>query len=458
MELQMTEKQRAFVEAGADEVLFGGAAGGGKSYGQLIDALLYALRYPGSRQLILRRTYPDLERSLIRVSLGLFPREVYRYNRSAHTGQFKNGSVIDFGYCDSEADVYRYQGAEYDTIRFDELTHFTESMYLYLISRLRGANPYPKQVKSSTNPGGVGHQWVKARFIDIGPPGVEHRAENGTRIFLPSLVDDNIFLMEKDPDYKRRLENLEERDRRALLYGDWDLTEGRYFQEWDRSLHVLRPFAIPEDWRRYFVMDYGLDMLAGYWIALDPRGWAYVYRELYEGKDNGLGAGGGGHIVSEAARRIRELTPPGEKLYSRIAPPDLWNRQKDTGQSIAELFAREGLPLTRASNDRVMGWLALREWLRPTVDESGEPAAGLRIFENCLNLIRCLPALQCDPKDPQDVAAEPHELTHGPDALRYFVAGRPRPGRLAAPPPRYNFDFERPRPSPGGYGEKVKVI
>ena len=144
MELSVTRRQRQFIEAQADEVLFGGAAGGGKSYGQLIDALLYALRYPGSRQLVLRRTLPELEKSLIRASLSMFPRSLYRYNAAQHVGQFHNKSLIDFGYCDQERDVYRYQSAEYDVIRFDELTHFTESMYLYLLSRLRGANPFPK--------------------------------------------------------------------------------------------------------------------------------------------------------------------------------------------------------------------------------------------------------------------------------------------------------------------------
>ncbi|HPR40218.1 MAG TPA: phage terminase large subunit, partial [Oscillospiraceae bacterium] len=153
LDLPLTEKQMRFLKAEADEVLFGGAAGGGKSWGQLADALVYALRYPKSKQLILRRTYPELEKSLIRVSLELYPQEVYRYNAAKHTGKFRDGSIVDFGYCDNESDVYRYQSSEYDVIRFDELTHFSEGMYLYLISRLRGANDFPKSIRSSANPG-----------------------------------------------------------------------------------------------------------------------------------------------------------------------------------------------------------------------------------------------------------------------------------------------------------------
>ena len=143
LSLAVTRTQMAFIRADADEVLFGGAAGGGKSYAQLIDALLYALRYAGSRQLILRRTMPELEHSMIHVSLQLYPLSAARYHASAHKWRFRNGSVIEFGYCAAEKDVLRYQGAEYDVVRFDELTHFTEEQYTYLVSRVRGANPYP---------------------------------------------------------------------------------------------------------------------------------------------------------------------------------------------------------------------------------------------------------------------------------------------------------------------------
>ena len=172
--ISVTEKQKRFIDSTESEVLFGGAAGGGKSYGQMVDALLFALRYPHSRQLVLRRTFPELDKSLIRTSLSLFPREIYTFNSSSHTGKFKNGSIIDFGYCATENDVYQYQSAEYDVIRFDELTHFTEAQYIYLISRVRGANSYPKQIKSSTNPGGVGHSWVKERFVDAAKRGRTH--------------------------------------------------------------------------------------------------------------------------------------------------------------------------------------------------------------------------------------------------------------------------------------------
>ena len=218
IDLKITLKQKAFILANQSEVLFGGAAGGGKSYGQIIDAFISAMKYPGIKQLILRRTFSELDKSILRTVLGLYPRDMFTYNSSSHTGRFLNGSIIDFGYCATENDVYQYQSAEYDIIRFDELTHFTETQYVYLISRVRGANSFPKQIKSSTNPGGVGHTWVKARFIDQAPPNTEFIGEDGMRrIFIPSVISDNKPLTAADPDYQRRLEALPEREKKALL-------------------------------------------------------------------------------------------------------------------------------------------------------------------------------------------------------------------------------------------------
>lgn len=372
------------------------------------------MKYPRSKQLILRRTLPELEKSLIRVCLGLFDGSIYRYNAAKHTGTFSNGSIIDFGYCDRENDVYKYQSAEYDIIRFDELTHFTEDMYIYLMSRLRGTNSYPKQIKSSTNPGGVGHSWVKERFIDRCCNGI-FSDENGTRQFIPAKVSDNSFLMKNDKGYINRLNRLGEKDRRALLYGDWDIFDGQYFSEFRRSIHVVRPFSIPKHWKRYFTMDYGLDMFAGYFIAVDTQGKAYVYREIY--KPN--------LIISAAAK---EIIAAGEKDISvYYAPPDLYSRRQDTGKSVAEIFAEHGILLAKSENSRVQGWYNLKEWLTPYKDEVGNITANMVIFENCTNLIRTLPALTFDRTNPNDVAVHPHEITHAPDAIRYFVSGRPSP-------------------------------
>ncbi len=416
MKLGVTPLQYRFMTTTADEVLFGGAAGGGKSQGQIRDALWFALKYPGSRQLLLRRTYPELERSLILDHLALYPAELYKYNSAAHRGRFVNGSIVEFGFCDTEKDVYKYQSAEYDVIRFDELTHFTEGMYTYLTSRVRGANPYPKQVKSTTNPGGVGHYWVKARFVDPAPPNTEFYDHDLSRIFIPALLEDNSFLAKSDPNYRKRLLALGDRDRKSLLEGRWDIEDGRYFTDWSTNLHVIKPFAVPQEWARYVTMDYGLDMLAAYVIAMEPDGRAVVMREAYVS----------GLIISRAAKAVLDLIGS-DRPVCVLAPPDLWNRRQEMGRSAAEIFAENGLPLTKASNERISGWYDLAEWLRPRTDEFGEQRPGIRVFDNCRNLITTLPALSRSEGDPNDASTEPHELTHAPDALRYFCAGRPRP-------------------------------
>lgn len=407
MDLEITRKQQKFINATATEVLFGGAAGGGKSYGQIVDALLFALKYPGSKQLILRRTFSELEKSIIRTSLMLYPKEIYSFNSSSHTGRFTNGSYIDFGYCASENDVNQYQSAEYDVIRFDELTHFTEFQYVYLISRIRGSNGFPKQIKCSTNPGSVGHQWVKARFVDPAPPNTEFIGKDGlTKIFIPSLLNDNTFLMTSDPSYRARLEALPERDRKALLYGDWNIFDGQYFPEFSRDIHVSRPFEIPREWRRYRAFDYGLDRLACYWIAVDSTRTVYVYKELCESD----------LPISTACEKIIE-TNGNDDIYLTLAPPDMWSRSQETGRSKASIFDEYGVTVTKSNNNREAGWLAIKELLK--IDNNGN--SRLVIFDTCTELIKCLPALQIDPKKPTDCSTEPHDITHAPDGLRYFA-------------------------------------
>ncbi len=416
---QMSEKQHMFLNADASEVMYGGAAGGGKSHIQVMDAMIFALKYPGSKQLILRRTFAELEKSIIRTVLGLYPREIFRFNASAHTGRFYNGSIIDFGYLAAENDVYQYQSAEYDVIRFDELTHFTEHQYVYMISRVRGTNGYPKQLKSSTNPGGVGHQWVKKRFVDPSPPGTVFPGDAGlTRLFIQALLTDNPFLEERDPDYKKRLLSLSEREKKALLYGDWNIFEGQYFDEFDYKKHVCKPFPIPKEWRRYRAIDYGLDMLAGVFVAVNSEGRAFVYRET----------GGSNLPISDAAHKVLDASERDESFYITLAPPDLWNRSQETGRSKATIFSEAGLSLAKSNNDREAGWLAIKELLK--LDANGEPR--LQIFDTCTELIKCLPALIRDERRPTDCATEPHEITHYPDALRYFAIFWWRPGQVIA--------------------------
>lgn len=404
-----SERQAEFFRAKTRFVGYGGARGGGKSWAVRKKAQLMAMRYPGIRILLLRRSFPELRENHI-LPLMADLKGVAKYRETDKAFTFPNASRLRFGYCDTETDVLQYQGQEYDVIFMDEATQFTEFQFKTFTACLRGANSLPKRMYLTCNPGGIGHDWVKRLFITREYREGE-RAEDFT--FIKALVYDNRALLDNDPDYIKMLESLPEELRRAWLEGDWDLFVGQYFKEFRRETHVMRPVEIPYWWRVYVALDYGRDMLACYWIALDEGERAYVFRELYEP----------GLLVSEAAERIRGLMC--EPVEAFFAPPDLWNRHADTGKSTAEIFAEHGILLTKVSNDRVQGWYSLSEWLRPMPDEQGVVLPRLRIFDTCANLIRTLPALQYDEKHPNDAAREPHELTHAPDAMRYFASGRP---------------------------------
>lgn len=454
IDITLNPKQRLFCEAEyVDEVCYGGAAGGGKTFVQLVDALSYAIRYPGSKQLVLRRTFPELEKNIVRMSLEIFPQKPFaKYNSTKHLWTFNNGSIIEFGYLARENDCYLYQGSEWDVIRFDELTLFPYSSVNYLKSRLRGATPLPRSMKYSTNPGNIGHIWVKSRFVDPAPPyHVFKGSDKTTRLYIPALVYDNKTLLKNDPGYVERLESLQDEVvREMLLNGNWNIAAGAFFNEFDRRFHVCEPFDVTnnKDVKLYRSIDYGLDMLACYWYAelppssVNPYGSVFVYRELCAPD----------LTISEAAKRIREATPPGERIIATYAAPDiLRNRDRLTGRNQGDIFSQNGLQLTESNNDRKAGLLAIKELLQ--IRDSGRPT--LKIFNNCTRIIKHLPMLIHDDKNYGDVKKEPHDITHAPDSLRYYairwrdnkkyIEPEDEEKRVAYPPDVLS-DYRRARP------------
>ncbi|QHT61707.1 PBSX family phage terminase large subunit [Paenibacillus lycopersici] len=276
-----------------------------------------------------------------------------------------------------------------------------------------------KQVTLSYNPW-IDSHWTKSRFFDNTDPDADT---------YTTTYKCNEWLDDAD---RRLIEDLERTNParyKVVGLGEYGLPGGTYFEEFSESVHVIQPFVIPDDWQRFRVLDYGLDMLAAYWIAVDMQGFAYVYKEVYESD----------HIISAAAKRLKEMTLPSERIKLTYAPPDLWNRRQDTGKSAAEIFQNNDVTLIKAGNERIQGWLNLKEWLAPyeTFDEqTGEAkkTARIKFFSNCKNIIRTLPAVLKDEKDPNDVATEPHELTHGPDAIRYFCGMRTLPSKPSGAP------------------------
>ncbi|MEG2956783.1 MAG: terminase family protein [Christensenellaceae bacterium] len=445
------KKQQMFHACGAQEVVYGGAKGGGKSCALVMECLAYGLENAGAEMYLFRESYDDLEANLIKEWKEKVPKEIYQYNESKHVATLLNGSVVKFRYVSNLTDAQSYQGRSMDFIGIDELTKHLEKSVQVLMSCLRSPKGFLPVFRGTCNPGGVGHTWVKKRYIDKTRQGELSYIDEitGNKVaFVRALVYDNDVLMKNDPAYVRRLENLPDAEKKAFLYGDWDIFEGQYFCEFKRDIHVVTPFEIPSHWRIYRTIDYGLDMLACLWIAVDERNYAYVYKECYESN----------LIIHDAAERIKQMTI--EEIYATFAPPDLWSRGRDSGKTQAEVFKENGIDFFRASNNRIAGWLNVKEWLRPCKDEQGKSCAHLRIFSNCVNLIRTLPELQFDESNPNDCSTIPHEITHAPDALRYFCVSRPcaaqqqaeRGGRA-----KLMFEIE-PKRKAFGVGEKHSVF
>lgn len=421
IDFDLSPKQKLFCALeDIDEVGYGGAAGGGKTFVQCVDALAYAIKYPGSKQLIIRKTYPELEKNIVRQCLAIYPQKPFaKYNSTKHLWTFSNGSIIEFGYLARESQVYLYLGTEWDCIRIDEATMIPWDSIAFLRTRLRGATPLPRSMKFSTNPGGIGHMWFKNRMVDPVPPfHIFTGGDQTRRLYIPSSVYDNKALMTNDPGYVKRLEALpDENQRQMYLHGNWNIAAGAFFPEFDKRVHVIEPFDFMKykDVKLYRSIDYGLDMLACYWYAefppsdVNPHGSIIVYRELCAPD----------LTISDAAQRIRDATPPQEYIVATYAPPDvLMKRNVVSGRNQGDMFQEYGVSMVKSNNDRKAGWLAVKELLKARGDRQ-RPI--LKIFPCCVNLIKHLPMLIHDDKNYGDVCNEPHYITHSPDSLRYFA-------------------------------------
>lgn len=403
LKIEPNVKQRLFFKARTKYIAYGGSRGGGKSWAARIKAAVLAARYKNLKILLLRRTFPELEANHI-IPLQIMLNGLAHYVVSQKKFIFPNGSFIKLGYCKNEHDAMQYQGHEYDVIIFEEATLFLESQLIFISTCLRNVRlDFSPRIYYTCNPGGPSHAYIKRLFIDKEYEGAENPDEY---TFIPASIYDNEILMQRDPTYMRVLDNLPEELRKAHRDGDWDALSGQYFREFRRVTHVIDPFIIPDNWLRYVTIDYGLDMTAAYWIAVDFNGRCYVYRELYE-QDL---------IVSESAAKIAALSK-GEDIKYYYMPPDLKARRQDSGKSGLQLFAENGIIGVITQNDREAGWMCLKEMLKP-YGLNGKPQ--LLFFNTCRNIIKYLPMVQRDTKNPNDIAKEPHNLTHGPDSLRYF--------------------------------------
>ena len=417
-------KQIMFFKSKRKFILYGGARGGGKSFVVRYKAITLALKFNGIVILVLRRTFPELEMNHIKQFKKIL-KGLADYNTKRNEFVLPNGSIIKFGYCKTDNDVDQYQGHEYQAIFMDEATHFTEHQFTKLSECLRLSSTsndfieeYPDftpRMYLTANPGGVGHMWVKRLFIDKKYTNDEDPEDYE---FIPALAFENEFIMEHDQAYVKTLNSLPEKEKQAMLYGDWNVFAGQFFEEFDEAIHTFDPYErdengelvneIKPNWRIYRTRDYGLDKLACYWCALDEDGTFYVYREIWESN----------LIISESGRRINEATKPNETIYLDICPPDMWNRNRETGKSAVDILVKDWNQYpTKANNDRELGWLMVKEMLMMN-PVTHKPR--LRISTSCPHLIESLRMIQHDEKKVNDCATEPHEVTHSCDAIRYL--------------------------------------
>ncbi len=441
--------QTEFLSSTEREVLYGGSAGGGKSYAMLADPVRY-FNNPHFRGLLIRRTTEEL-RELISVSKQLYPQAIpnIRFMERDKTWVAPSGATLWMSYLDRDDDVTRYQGQAFSWIGFDELTQWGSPYpFDYMRSRLRTAKGSGLDLyqRATSNPGGAGHSWVKKMFIDPAPHNTSFWAtdlETGQilqmpkghsqegkplfkRRFIPATLFDNPYLAE-DGMYEANLLSLPEYQRKQLLEGNWDVNEGAAFPEWNRQIHVVEPYNIPNSWTKFRACDYGYGSHTGVvWLAVTPSEQLVVYRELYASRV----------LATDLADMVLEAEQEDGTIRYGVLDSSLWHKRGDTGPSLAEQMIIKGCrwrPSDRSKGSRIAGKNEIHRRLQ--VDEFTEEPR-IVFFNTCTNIISQLPSIPLDKNNSEDVDTKAED--HLYDALRYGVMTRPRSSLFD-----YNPDMQR---------------
>lgn len=463
--LELHPKQSTALSSAATEALFGGAAGGGKSYLMRCAAIIWCASIPGLQVYLFRRLFPDLIKNHMEGPKGfrllLAPWVAAGYVTIVEEEiRFWNGSRIFLCHCKDEKDRFKYQGAEIHVLLIDELTHFTEIIYRFLRTRVRavGLN-LPEQFRGrfprilcGSNPGNVGHAWVKRAFVEAGAFLLRRMDDNEggmLRQFIPSRLDDNPSMQEDDPSYRARLRGAGSTALvKALEEGDWNVIEGAFFDGWSTEKHVVTPFVIPEHWARIRSFDWGFGapFSVGWWavasepVRLDdtglragsgiglqspqppraiPRGCLVRYREWYGASEPNVGL----RLEAEQIAAGILAREKGESMANAVADTQIFAQDGKaygyTGPTIGERMAKAGCPFHPADKSRKQGWDQLRQRLRGDLD--GNPM--MVVFDTCIDTIRTLPVMQHDLLDPEDLDTESED--HAVDEIRYACQSRP---------------------------------
>lgn len=451
LNLSLHARQGEAFQSEATELLYGGAAGGGKSHLMRVAAAVWCAAIPGLQVYLFRRIRDDLVKNHMEGPKG-FRAMLAGWDQCGFVKivedeiRFSNGSKIYLCHCKDEKDIYKYQGAEIHVLLIDELTHFSQSMYRFLRNRVRMvgvkvADQYKSmfpRILCGANPGNVGHQWVKSTFVDRGEYEISRMepSEGGMlRQYIPARLEDNPSMTEDDPGYESRLEGLgSEALVKAMRWGDWDVVDGAFFDTLSRHRHAVKPFTIPSSWSRFRSADWGSakPFSVGWWaVASDtittacgktiPRGAIVRYREWYgcvEGKpDTGLKL-----TAEEVGKGIKERDN-GETMARSVIDPATF--AQDGGPSLASRIIKQGVSFQPADNKRIAQRGAMGGWdmMRHRINGDGDGHPMMFVFDTCRDWWRTVPVLQHDQKRPEDLDTTSED--HAADETRYACMSRP---------------------------------
>jgi PBSX family phage terminase large subunit len=435
---QPSQKQTQFLSSNAYEVFFGGAAGPGKSAALCAEAVTSCLEDPGHHTYIFRKTIPELKQSIvpeIKKQCADYL-ENMPYNSQDRRFNFSNGSYIQLAYCDNPGDYFRYQSAEIHTLLFDELTHFTQDEYEYLKTRVRSVEPRLLRVMSASNPGNVGHGWVKSYFIDVTRPGDVYTDPdtNLTRVFIPAVIDDHPIASFRK-SYRKTLESIPSRDlRKALLEGDWNIFAGQVYAEWRRVKHVISKLPVfVEDCNRYIGLDWGYnDPTSVHWIAETPKNsfgvkHYYVYRELY----------GSGKRPEEWAYDIMNFVKD-EPVEYLAMPHDTFDNIGGTRpivEQFKEVFRKHGvnIRIERSSPATHSAKINRQALIHDMLAIQADGLPKLQVHDTCFNLIRTLPMLPYSTNRIEEIDDKADD--HAYDSLSYGLYAITERGNFSAVTP-----------------------